>query len=528
MVDAGDSGRRSPFGSRLLGPREQDPRRLRLRIRLLLTALLLFTNLAGAAVTMVINLWAVPAPPPSHRLEVAMAVGIPVYVLVGAIVGVLWGTAASLRALRWATEPGAVPDDDERRQALRVPLHLTAIQFVIWFGGCVLSTAILTRLQPSRALMTGLTILIGSIVVSGIAYLLCEFALRPVSARAMSGIQVTHPVRGVGVGPRMVLFWIVGTAAPVLGLLAIASIALHSSRATLDQLAIVTIATCAVVLLTGFVLTDLNARSVRAPILAVRDAMLGVGHGRFEEVAVYDGTELGALQSGYNEMVRGLREREKIRDLFSRHVGTEVAEAATAAETGEVSLFGETMIATVLFVDLVGSTAYAATRPPAEVVAMLNRFFGVVVDEVDREHGLVNKFIGDAVLAVFGAPAHRPDHAAAALSAARMIAARLAIEVPEVGAGIGVATGTVVAGNVGHEQRYEYTVIGDAVNSASRLTDLAKELPGRLVASWDSVLAARDAGASEAGLWIEAGATTLRGRTTPTQLALPNPASLEG
>jgi adenylate cyclase len=207
-------------------------------------------------------------------------------------------------------------------------------------------------------------------------------------------------------------------------------------------------------------------------------------------------------------------------------VGHEVAEAATASETGEVSLVGETMVASVLFVDLVGSTTYAASRSPAEVVRMLNRFFGVVVDEVGRHHGLVNKFIGDAVLAVFGAPAPLADHAAAALEAARSIAVRLAAEVPEVGAGIGVATGPVVAGNVGHEQRYEYTVIGDAVNSASRLTDLAKELPGGIVASWDSVLAARASGSSEAGLWIEAGATTLRGRSRPTQLALPNPATL--
>jgi adenylate cyclase len=455
-----------------------------------------------------------------------MAIGIPVYVVAGAVVGVLWGTAASLSALRWATERGTRPTDEDRRRALRVPLHLTMIQFTIWFGGCALSTAILTELQPSRALITGLTILIGAIVTSGIAYLFCEFALRPISARAMSGIKVTGPVRGVGVGPRMVLFWVVGTAAPVLGLLAIAVIALNSTRATIDQLAIVTIATCGVVLVTGFILTDLNARSVRAPILAVRDAMIGVGHGDFEEVSVYDGTELGALQSGYNDMVRGLRDREKIRDLFSRHVGHEVAEAATASETGEVSLVGETMVASVLFVDLVGSTTYAASRSPAEVVRMLNRFFGVVVDEVGRHHGLVNKFIGDAVLAVFGAPAPLADHAAAALEAARSIAVRLAAEVPEVGAGIGVATGPVVAGNVGHEQRYEYTVIGDAVNSASRLTDLAKELPGGIVASWDSVLAARASGSSEAGLWIEAGATTLRGRSRPTQLALPNPATL--
>ena len=139
---------------------------------------------------------------------------------------------------------------------------------------------------------------------------------------------------------------------------------------------------------------------------------------------------------------------------------------------------------TVLFVDLVGSTTYATENSPADVVAMLNRFFGVVVDEVDRHHGLVNKFIGDAVLAVFGAPVEIDDHPGAALAAARAMAARLAAEVPEIGAGIGVGTGEVVAGNVGHHRRFEYTVVGDAVNTAARLTELAKDVEGRLLATW--------------------------------------------
>ena len=104
-------------------------------------------------------------------------------------------------------------------------------------------------------------------------------------------------------------------------------------------------------------------------------------------------------------------------------------------------LGGEGRMASVLFVDLEGSTAYATEHDPGEVVAMLNRFFGVVVDEVDERGGLVNKFIGDAVLAVFGAPVALDDHAAAALGAARAIATRLAEELPELGVGVGVATG---------------------------------------------------------------------------------------
>ncbi|HWJ65164.1 MAG TPA: adenylate/guanylate cyclase domain-containing protein [Nocardioides sp.] len=521
------SSRRSPFGSRLLGPRDQPPRRLRIRIQVLLTALLVTTNLIGALVVFVVNMWAIPSPSPNREMVVGMAIAIPTYVVSSAVIGTLWGTATSLRALRWATQPEVDPDRSQRARALRVPISLTVMQLVIWTAATILFTMLTVAFQPSRALGTGLTVGIGAVVVAGISYLLTEFSLRPIAARALSDVRVTGRVRGVGVGPRMAIFWILGTGAPIVGLLITAILALTPAGgdATLQQLAVVTIIVCGIVLVFGFLLTDLNARAVVAPILSVRDAMREVENGDLDaDVVVYDGTELGQLQSGFNAMVDGLQEREQIRDLFGRHVGQEVAAAAAALGAGEIELGGETRVCSVLFVDLVGSTTYATEHGPAQVVAVLNRFFGVVVDEVDRHHGLVNKFIGDAVLAIFGAPVELADHAASALSAARAMAARLAAEVPEVGAGIGIATGQVVAGNVGHEQRFEYTVIGDAVNSAARLTDLAKDVPGCVLAMWDSVEEARSSGsrgAVEAEAWVEHGETTLRGRATATRLAVP-------
>jgi adenylate cyclase len=517
MTPSGRTGRRPhPFGSPLLGSGDQSARVLRVRIQLLLTAMLVSTNVISAIVVVVISLFVVPAPAPNRGMVLALVIAVPVYVAAAVVVGATIGTTTSLRALRWATDERP-PDATDRRTALKVPIRLTGLQAAMWLAATVLFTLLALILQPDRALGTGLTVGIAGIVGCGIAYLLTEFTFRPVSARALAGEPLTERPRGVGVGDRMVIFWFVGTAAPVVGLMVTALMALIQEDTSRTRLAVICLVVCGVVLTSGLLITVLNARSVVAPVVSVRDALLAVERGDLDrEVVVYDGTELGQLQSGFNQMVHGLREREHIRDLFGRHVGQEVAEAA--AQLGAIELGGESRVVSVLFVDLIGSTSFATERSPAEVVAMLNRFFGVVVDEVDRRHGLVNKFIGDAVLAVFGAPVALADHAAAALSAARQMARRLASEVPEIGAGIGVATGEVVAGNVGHHSRFEYTVVGDAVNTAARLTELAKDVDGRVVATWASVLAA---GEAEAAYWRRAGSTTLRGHIEETPLARP-------
>ncbi|MCW2836978.1 MAG: hypothetical protein JWQ15_1092 [Marmoricola sp.] len=502
------------FGSVLLGPADQGTRRLRVRVQVLLTVLLVATNLVGAGIVFVLATLVIPGPSAEGATVLALAIGVPVYVAVAIAVGAGWGTAGALRALHWVYHD-ETPTDTQRLSALGVPWFLTRIQAGLWFGATVLFTLLAVLLQPDRAITTALTVGIASLVVSAIAYLFSEFALRPIAARALSGEQRLH-VRGLGVRRRMILFWGLGTGAPVVGLIVVAILTLTRREVSLTKLAVVVLVLGAVILCFGLLVTWLNARAVVAPILAVRNAMHEVEEGNLDtEVQVYDGTELGQLQAGFNEMVRGLREREHLRDLFGRHVGRDVAEAAAF---GNVELGGETRVVSVLFIDIVGSTTLATERNPAEVVTLLNRFFGVVVEEVDRHHGLVNKFIGDAALAIFGAPVELEDHATHALAAARAMARRLDEEVPDLGAGIGVATGEAVAGNVGDESRFEYTVIGDAVNAAARLTELAKDVDGGVLAAWESVEAA---GAEEAGHWKRHDTVTLRGRRSETVLAVP-------
>lgn len=503
------------YGSRLLGRPDQSVRSLRVRVQLLLTAVLLVANLIGAVVVAAVLLLVRPSQPVSGAYWLAHAIAVPVYVAAAAVVGVLTITRALLRVLTWAREDRP-PREEEVRATLRAPRLALVRQGVLWAGGVALFTSLAVWLQPELALTEGIAVTLAGVLVCAISYLWTEFILRPITARAL--VQGPPPVgRTSGVHRRLIVFWLLGTAVPVAVLMLCGILALAGDdQVDLTRLAVLCLVLGGVVLLFGYMIIGLTSRSIVAPIASVRHALAAVEEGRLDVVIpVYDATEIGHLQSGFNRMAAGLRERERIRDLFGRHVGQEVAAAAVSAD---VELGGETRVVSVLFVDLMGSTAMATRLEPQDVVTVLNRFCAVVVDEVDRAGGLVNKFMGDAVLAVFGAPVPRDDHATAALRAARAIAVRLAEEVPEIRAGVGVATGEAVAGNVGDERRFEYTVIGDAVNSAARLTELAKKRPGLLLAAESSVAAADE---DEAAHWRADGEEVLRGRAEPTGLAVP-------
>jgi adenylate cyclase len=150
-------------------------------------------------------------------------------------------------------------------------------------------------------------------------------------------------------------------------------------------------------------------------------------------------------------------------------------------------------------------------------VELLNAFFGVIVTIIEENHGSVNRFDGDGALCVFGALEDDPLHRTNALGAARELATGLTVlaaTYPEIQAGIGVSSGPVVAGNIGARRRFEYTVIGDAANEASRLTDLAKGTTGRVLASANSVHGALPV---EQDKWEYVGAVSLRGRNDLTE-----------
>lgn len=479
-------------------------------VRMLLGGVVATANLTGTAIVVALAAWVLPTgnvddPDRIRAINLLILAG---YLIVCVPLGLVWGGLL----LRTRRDDAAA----QRRLVLYGPLRLATVQAVLWLAATVLFVLVNLQYAWRLALTVGETILIGGITTTALSYLLAERILRPAAARVLADRPPRRRMR-FGVLVRSVLFWALGTAVPVVGLILAAVSSLVFQDVPAGQLATITIAVGLVALLAGFLTTVGAARAVADPVTAVRRALHRVEGGDLDaRVPVYDATELGMLQVGFNTMTDGLRERERLRDLFGRHVGHDVASLAAAA--GEVELGGEVRSVAVLFVDLVGSTELAAHRPPTEVVALLNRFFGVVVEVVEGCGGWINKFEGDAALAVFGAPATLDDPAGHALCAARTLAARIERELPGTTAGIGVSAGDAVAGNVGDPRRYEYTVIGDPVNEAARLTELAKSSDGRVLVSAAAVAAACP---EEAAHWRLGDAVTLRGRTDATRLATP-------
>ncbi len=230
--------------------------------------------------------------------------------------------------------------------------------------------------------------------------------------------------------------------------------------------------------------------------------------------------ELGELATAFNQMTSGLAERDRVRDLLGKVVSPEVASQLL---TSGVKLGGEEREVTILFSDLRDFTGLGEKMPPAELLALLNRYLDRMSSIVEKHGGVIDKYIGDAIMALFGAPVAAPDSAARAIAAAREMADALAglnrelaaEHRPPLAFGIGINTARVVAGNMGSKTRLNYTVIGDGVNLAARLEALTKEPAHR------TTIIASEATARAAGLHDQLrplGRVTVKGKAASVNI----------
>jgi adenylate cyclase len=439
----------------------------------------------------------------------ADAIAFVAYLAATGVAGTWWGSRTLTHASTWLLD-GREPARDEQRRVLGVPAALAIQGMLGWLGAATLWSILTadTTHNAGYTLRIALSILLGGLATSGLAYLITEWAVRPIVTRALA-VHVPERAIGPGVRMKLLLSWMLGADVFLLmiGLTFVDRPATEPPPASAIWFII------GAGLVAGTLVVYVATRSLAIPLRELRRSVAAVQRGQLDlGVQVDDGGELGLLQAGFNSMVGGLRERRTLEDLFGRHVGEDVARRALQ---GGVVLGGERREVGVVFVDLIGSTRLAQSGSPESVVALLNDFFGTVVRVVAEEGGWVNKFEGDGALCVFGAPMPLDDCALRALRAARTLRRELlalAAAAPELDAGIGVSAGTVVAGNVGAENRYEYTVIGSPVNEAARLTDEAKHRLGRVLAGEDAVARAQ----GEATHWAVAAELTLRGYDEPT------------
>jgi len=265
------------------------------------------------------------------------------------------------------------------------------------------------------------------------------------------------------------------------------------SQKTMDQALInarnQTLLISAVMVVIGIAGAAGLATVLSRPVLRLAEGTRAIAAGNFQvSLPVASRDEIGVLTDSFNQMAKSLREKEMIKRAFTRYVAREVVDEILK-DPEKLALKEERRDVTVLFCDVRGFTSLSERLSPEEVVLLLNEFYTLMIDTTFKHDGTLDKFLGDGVMAIFGAPILHQDHSIQAVRTALAMQAGVAElsrkRVREgkdpIAVGIGVSAGEAVAGTVGTEDRMEYTVVGDSVNLAARLESNAK--PGQILIS---------------------------------------------
>ncbi|MCW2951373.1 MAG: adenylate/guanylate cyclase with integral rane sensor [Conexibacter sp.] len=402
----------------------------------------------------------------------------------------------------------AMPSDYTRRVPT-VPVVLVVVPFSVF-----------ATLQLNLPLYSALVILVGAVMTllygAMFRFFALESLLRPVLAHVANRMPDDFDPGRAGVALRRRL--LVGLPAiNVLTGVIVAGVEMNRHGARLADLGPAVVIAVAVAFTVSLELTILLSRSIFGPLDQLREATERVRRGDLStRVPVVSTDETGRLARSFNDMVAGLQERERLHEAFGAYVGPDVAEMVLREGT---NLDGEEREVSILVLDIRDFTRYAEQATAREVVDHLNEFYGHVVPILMRHGGRPNKYVGDGLLGVFGAPEPLAFHADCAVAAAIEIAEVVReVYAGELRVGIGVNSGPVIAGTIGGGGHVEFTVIGDPVNTAARV-----EAVTRLTD--DDVLvteATRSLLTEDHGGFDDRAAVPLRGKTARVELWAPS------
>ncbi|MGI8460996.1 MAG: adenylate/guanylate cyclase domain-containing protein [Solirubrobacterales bacterium] len=437
-----------------------------------------------------------------------------VYMAVTLPLGWLFITRRPFRPIAAWLVTDAPADVGMQARVLRYPRSWALAALIPWCGGALLTFASAAEIDIGVAAAGALGILAGALTACSLQYLAIERIMLPVTARSLAG-GPPPGVRSAGVGTRAAMAWVFGSGVPLLGIIAFAAGDLAGANFNAEDVTIASLALAGLGIVNGAIATGIAARSVVDPLGSMQRALERVERGELStQVTVDDGSEVGMLEAGFNRMTRGLAERERLQEAFGAFVDPSLAERVLEEGT---DFTGEQLELSLLFVDVRDFTGFSERVGPQEVVASLNALYERVVPIVLEHGGHANKFIGDGLLAVFGAPERLDEHADHAVGAALEIAAAVR-RGASLHVGVGVNSGEVVVGTIGGGGRLDFTVIGDAVNTAARVEAATRDTGDDvLITGVTKDLLRRDHGA-----WIERVAVPMRGKSEPVRLFAPD------
>jgi adenylate cyclase len=435
----------------------------------------------------------------------------------------LWRIFPRLVPIREWIEGRRDPDSTARAwsTAISLPLELVRYEMVPPVLGVVLPSCIAAIVILELSLLALLPLFVASLVAIGygaiLHYLTIEAGMRPILMEMRTaGTPGLDCARGA-----LPLRFRLLAALPMINVITGLLVAALTPGGDEKSLGLAVLIAIGVATTVSLELTLLLSRSILRPLADLRRATDAVRGGNLEAaVPVTTGDEIGELAASFNQMVSGLRERERLREAFGTYLDREVADHILSEGFSEQ---GVEKSVSILFCDVKDFTSFAAEADPPKVVACLNELFGVVVPVISAHGGHVDKFEGDGLMAIFGAPEDYPDHAERAVRAALEIDRRVnsGDEGGPFEVGIGINTGEVVAGSIGGGGRLNYSVIGDPVNVAARVESATRSTGENLLITAETRAALGPALAVESR-----GEHALKGVSRPIELFAPLPAGV--